>query len=153
MINMHSKYDNMYKNEMFYALICINNHIIARVNCMLSIRSFVLGVSMFWISNLMYSIAFDGLIKKLEGFLTSKHNSRCIYGPNLQTAMLGARYTWVLFHHLRWRHRLHVGPHCLKWATCLMRASHDRQWWSRAPHHWIPAIVGVDNDFHKRHRH
>ena len=28
MIDMHSKYDNMHKNEMFYALIYINNHII-----------------------------------------------------------------------------------------------------------------------------
>ena len=30
MIDMHSKYDNMYKNGMLYVLICINNHIIAR---------------------------------------------------------------------------------------------------------------------------
>ena len=29
MIDMHSKYDNMHKNGMFYALICINNRIIA----------------------------------------------------------------------------------------------------------------------------
>ena len=29
MIDMHSKYDNMHKNEMFYALICINNNVIA----------------------------------------------------------------------------------------------------------------------------
>ena len=29
MIDMHSKYDNMHKNGMFYALICINNHVIA----------------------------------------------------------------------------------------------------------------------------
>ena len=29
MIDMHSKYDNMHKNRMFYALICINNRIIA----------------------------------------------------------------------------------------------------------------------------
>ena len=35
MIDMHSKYDNMYKNGIFYALICINNHIIACINCML----------------------------------------------------------------------------------------------------------------------
>ena len=28
MIDMHSKYDNMHKNGMFYALICIDNHII-----------------------------------------------------------------------------------------------------------------------------
>ena len=27
----------------------------------------------------MYSIAFDGLIKKLEGFLTSKHNNRYLW--------------------------------------------------------------------------
>ena len=26
MIEMHSKYDNMHKNGMFYALICIINH-------------------------------------------------------------------------------------------------------------------------------
>ena len=33
---MHSKYDNMHKNEMFYALICINNHLITSINYMLS---------------------------------------------------------------------------------------------------------------------
>ena len=38
MIDMHSKYDNMHTNGMFYALICINNHIIACVNCMLSVQ-------------------------------------------------------------------------------------------------------------------
>ena len=29
MIEMHSKYDNMHVNGIFYALICINNHIFA----------------------------------------------------------------------------------------------------------------------------
>ena len=36
MIDMNSKYDNMHKNVMFYALICINNHVITGINCMLS---------------------------------------------------------------------------------------------------------------------
>ena len=36
MTNVHSKYDNMYKNEIFHALICINNHIISCLNFMLS---------------------------------------------------------------------------------------------------------------------
>ena len=40
MIDMHSKYDNMHKNEIFYALICINNHIIA---CVTSMFSLILG--------------------------------------------------------------------------------------------------------------
>ena len=35
MIDMHSKYDSMYKNELFYVLICINNHLITCNNCML----------------------------------------------------------------------------------------------------------------------
>ena len=35
MIDVHSKYDDMYKNGIFYALICINNHIIACQNDML----------------------------------------------------------------------------------------------------------------------
>ena len=39
MIEMHSKYDNMHQNGMFYALICINNHIIACINCVLSMHS------------------------------------------------------------------------------------------------------------------
>ena len=34
---MHSKYDNIYKNRMFYALICIHNHIIPSINCELSV--------------------------------------------------------------------------------------------------------------------
>ena len=29
MIDMHSKYDKMHKNEIFYVLICINNRIVA----------------------------------------------------------------------------------------------------------------------------
>ena len=37
MIDMYSKYDNMHTNGMFYALICINNHIIEFINCMLSV--------------------------------------------------------------------------------------------------------------------
>ena len=32
MIDMHSKYDNMHKNGMFCANICINNHIIICIN-------------------------------------------------------------------------------------------------------------------------
>ena len=37
MIDIHSKYDNMHKNEMFYTLIFINNHEITIINCMLSV--------------------------------------------------------------------------------------------------------------------
>ena len=36
MIDMRPKYDNMYKNGMFYALIYNDNHIIKFINCMLS---------------------------------------------------------------------------------------------------------------------
>ena len=37
MINIHSKYDNMHRNEIFYALIYINNHVITSITCTLSI--------------------------------------------------------------------------------------------------------------------
>ena len=40
MIDMHSKNDNIYKNVMFHALICINNHVITSINFMLSIVNF-----------------------------------------------------------------------------------------------------------------
>ena len=33
MIEVYSKYDNMHKNGIFYALIYINNHIIISINC------------------------------------------------------------------------------------------------------------------------
>ena len=36
MIDMYSKYDDMNENVIFYALICIDNHIITCINCMLS---------------------------------------------------------------------------------------------------------------------
>ena len=39
MIDMQSKYDNMHKNIIFYVLICINNHVIAGINCMLSLHT------------------------------------------------------------------------------------------------------------------
>ena len=35
MIDMHSKYDNMHKNEMFYGLIYISSYIITCINFML----------------------------------------------------------------------------------------------------------------------
>ena len=37
MVHKHSKYDNMQKNGMFYALICTNNQIISYYNFMISI--------------------------------------------------------------------------------------------------------------------
>ena len=37
MMNMHSKYDNMWMNEMFYALICINSNVIVSISCILSL--------------------------------------------------------------------------------------------------------------------
>ena len=36
MIEMHSKYDIIHENGIFYAIICINNHIIVFINCVLS---------------------------------------------------------------------------------------------------------------------
>ena len=36
MIDMNLKYDNMHKNVIFYAEICINNHIIMCINYRLS---------------------------------------------------------------------------------------------------------------------
>ena len=38
MIYMHSKYDNMQKNKIFYVLICINNHTFNGINFMLSVN-------------------------------------------------------------------------------------------------------------------
>ena len=36
MIDNHSKYDNMHRNGIFYALICINNHVLSCLISMLS---------------------------------------------------------------------------------------------------------------------
>ena len=41
MITMDSKYDNVHKNEIFYALICINNYVIASISCMLSVPQYM----------------------------------------------------------------------------------------------------------------
>ena len=41
---MHSKYDNIHKNGMFKALMCINNHIIVGVNCTLSMETHIMIV-------------------------------------------------------------------------------------------------------------
>ena len=43
MIDVHSKYDNMHKNEMFYVLICFNSHVIISRNFMLSLMCDPLG--------------------------------------------------------------------------------------------------------------
>ena len=46
MIDMHSKHENMHKNKIFYALICINNNIITYIDYMLShIRSSVTPIN------------------------------------------------------------------------------------------------------------
>ena len=37
MIDMYLKYDNMHTNELFNAIICINNHLNSCMNCMLSV--------------------------------------------------------------------------------------------------------------------
>ena len=37
MIDIYSKHDNMHRNEIFYAIICINNYIILCVNYMFSL--------------------------------------------------------------------------------------------------------------------
>ena len=39
MMNMHSKYDNMYQDQMNYPVKSTNNHVILGMNCMLSIIS------------------------------------------------------------------------------------------------------------------
>ena len=36
-MNMHSKYDNMHKNEIIYVVKCTNNHVISSVSNILSI--------------------------------------------------------------------------------------------------------------------
>ena len=41
MMNMHSKYDNMCNNGIFYALICIINHVIRSISYMLSISGVI----------------------------------------------------------------------------------------------------------------
>ena len=48
MIDIHSKHDNMNKNEMFYALICINKHIISCVNYMLLVGKTTLVRNMIY---------------------------------------------------------------------------------------------------------
>ena len=39
MIDMHSKYDNMHTNEIFNAIISINNHVNSCINCMLLVST------------------------------------------------------------------------------------------------------------------
>ena len=48
MIYMHSKYDNMHKNWMFYVVIFINNHVIACYDCMSSQFHFSLAYKAHW---------------------------------------------------------------------------------------------------------
>ena len=44
---MHSKCDNMHKNDIFYTLICINNHEITSISCMLSIHRLISLIGSF----------------------------------------------------------------------------------------------------------
>ena len=47
MIDLHSKYDNMHKNGIFYTLICIKKPIISCVNCMLLVKSYKEEILLF----------------------------------------------------------------------------------------------------------
>ena len=53
MIDMHSKYDNMHRNGMFDTLICINNHIIACVSCMLLISNYSKRITLSYPSHMV----------------------------------------------------------------------------------------------------
>ena len=44
MIDIHSKYDNMHKNGIFYALIYFNDHVKSCINFMLLINLFGVNV-------------------------------------------------------------------------------------------------------------
>ena len=57
MIDMHSKYDNMHKNGMFYALIFINILKITCINCMILEGILIRGVSSI---NDPHKLFFDG---------------------------------------------------------------------------------------------
>ena len=54
MIKLHSKYDNMHKNEIFYALICINNHIFECQYCKLSDTK-----DMLWMDNRILIMTYE----------------------------------------------------------------------------------------------
>ena len=49
MMNMHTKYDNMHKNGIFYVLFRINIHIIKSISCMLSTHTLKISVNSFLI--------------------------------------------------------------------------------------------------------
>ena len=60
-INMHSKYDNMHRNRMFYALICINSHEIKSICCMLSVVKSIKRVEHFF-----YLVALPSFHQKIS---------------------------------------------------------------------------------------
>ena len=69
MIDMHSKYDNMYKNGMFYALICINNHIIA---CYQDLAHVILPLGYQCVQDGLYLLLIQGVMSILN---TDKMNA------------------------------------------------------------------------------
>ena len=56
MIDMHSKYDTMHKNEMFYVLIFINNHIICVINFILWDTKYIL-----WMDDRVLNMTYESL--------------------------------------------------------------------------------------------
>ena len=59
---MHSKYDNMHRNRMFYALICINSHEIKSICCMLSVVKSIKRVEHFFLCSSIAIISSKDLI-------------------------------------------------------------------------------------------
>ena len=72
MLSMHSKYNNIHKNEMFNALICINNHVIMSINCMLSLTPFKI-FEVNWLI-LMSSMSFMGVRTYTQKFESKNTN-------------------------------------------------------------------------------
>ena len=67
MINIYSKYDNMHKNEIFYALICINNHVNSCINCMLSMTSQKTFLNVVQVLLWQHAVAFKGVTWCMSG--------------------------------------------------------------------------------------
>ena len=73
---MHSKYNNIHKNEIFKALICINNHVIMSINCMLSLTPFeIFEFNWFILMSSMISIGVRTYTHKFESKNTNGEGS------------------------------------------------------------------------------
>ena len=66
MINVHSKYDNMHRNDLFYALICIITYVKTNILCILSKCQLLSPMKFHFFTSIQFLYHFRGFTRSIS---------------------------------------------------------------------------------------